>query len=1009
MTQQQRRSLFYRLLFVLLLTSGAVLCSASVHDIHLHTDSTPDYTSIEDYVATATGVWNEPEDQAIALWRWMVRSHLQTSHTREDGRPIWDPMLFYGSYPNTFCGYMAAYLTSFVDAMGGDWRHRYIELGDHTVAEVSWDAGATWHMFDTSMVVYARRHDGSVASCDDIAAASSCSLSDFWGVSGDEPGHLYMFHTTQECMTNPPDPNQSGDLGFPSGYRKACDNPIPNSRTLRNGADSYTSGFETQTAYTHVRRGWVNRLNLKPNQTYTRSWTPLGSGSEYARLTSHGDDPNDTSTPSNIRSNGFWEINPDLSDPGVRSDLHHLVGIVHRSVDGGTGPALRPAVGNGSAEIIAKLDAFNVVTSARIYLEGERGAGDQVALQISRDAGCSWTTVHSPAAGSFSGWHDLDSSLVGGAFEVLVRVLLEPDSTRLDCGIDVLGIDAITQLNRMTLPRLQRGSNQIRFAAGPAVETLALRPTLHLGAEYHWSNSADSHWGLTSRDDANGYSNAILVPTLADQEGVVTWRIDTPTDMTDFEFGGSFITRASGTSDDVQLQFSWDGETFVNDQRYNSESSPTWDGRLFATPDAIPSGQRSVWLRYNLHGSVDAAWNSTGIQEALLQVRHEAYEPVFDPVEVTWSWIEHRSTGDVAREHTRIVTDPTDNWAINVGGFRDPTMVSITTRLDDGSASEGYSDGENVGTGAGYDKIIITDSWENDVALGRPYTASRPATASNPDDGGTELTDGTVIPPTNWTTSFLVMGQAAYWDGDAPLTVTVDLESPRSIKAVRVTTHQPNAEYGHAGTITVTGISGGSTSHLGVIQHDDIWSPPGDHLDWGYQRSGNFTDLPAGGRLTYGYWLVLDQPVTADEIQLDMLPLAGHGLGISEIQVFSDISVGDWPDREVDLIGGPATALDPTHDDIPLPIGKLNVAPNPANPGTTITYSVARPGPVSLQLMDLRGRVVRTLLDGWRASGSYRARWDGRDDQGHALSSGRYLAVFTQPDSQSVGHITLVR
>lgn len=192
-----RNSLAFLILIALILTS-AVVAVASVHNIHLHTDSTPDYVSIDDYVATVTSAWSDPEDQAIAFWRWMTRSHLQKSNTFEDKAPIWDPMQFYGSYPNANCGYVSSYLTAFADRMGGDWRHRYVELADHTVAELSWDAGATWHMFDTSMVMYARRHDGQIASCADIAAATSCELSDFWGSTGAEPGHLYFYHGAQE-------------------------------------------------------------------------------------------------------------------------------------------------------------------------------------------------------------------------------------------------------------------------------------------------------------------------------------------------------------------------------------------------------------------------------------------------------------------------------------------------------------------------------------------------------------------------------------------------------------------------------------------------------------------------------------------------------------------------------------------------------------------------------------------------------------------------------------------
>ena len=117
-----------------IVAATAIPAAASVHNIHLYTDSTPDYVSREDFLQTATGVWDDPQDQAIAIWRWMVRGHRQTHATREDERPLFDPIHFYNSYANTFCGYMAGFYTSFIDAEGGAWRHRYVELGDHSVA-----------------------------------------------------------------------------------------------------------------------------------------------------------------------------------------------------------------------------------------------------------------------------------------------------------------------------------------------------------------------------------------------------------------------------------------------------------------------------------------------------------------------------------------------------------------------------------------------------------------------------------------------------------------------------------------------------------------------------------------------------------------------------------------------------------------------------------------------------------------------------------------------------------
>ncbi|HEU4726130.1 MAG TPA: FlgD immunoglobulin-like domain containing protein [Candidatus Eisenbacteria bacterium] len=65
-------------------------------------------------------------------------------------------------------------------------------------------------------------------------------------------------------------------------------------------------------------------------------------------------------------------------------------------------------------------------------------------------------------------------------------------------------------------------------------------------------------------------------------------------------------------------------------------------------------------------------------------------------------------------------------------------------------------------------------------------------------------------------------------------------------------------------------------------------------------------------------------------------------------------------------------------------------APNPFNPATVIPYEVGRAARVRLQVFDVRGRLVRTLVDASQRPGRYDARWDGRDAGGRGVASGRY-------------------
>jgi hypothetical protein len=66
--------------------------------------------------------------------------------------------------------------------------------------------------------------------------------------------------------------------------------------------------------------------------------------------------------------------------------------------------------------------------------------------------------------------------------------------------------------------------------------------------------------------------------------------------------------------------------------------------------------------------------------------------------------------------------------------------------------------------------------------------------------------------------------------------------------------------------------------------------------------------------------------------------------------------------------------------------------PNPFNPTTTIRFDVPDVNlPVRLQIFDVGGRLVRTLVDGFVDARSHSVRWDGRDDRGVEVATGVYL------------------
>ena len=86
--------------------------------------------------------------------------------------------------------------------------------------------------------------------------------------------------------------------------------------------------------------------------------------------------------------------------------------------------------------------------------------------------------------------------------------------------------------------------------------------------------------------------------------------------------------------------------------------------------------------------------------------------------------------------------------------------------------------------------------------------------------------------------------------------------------------------------------------------------------------------------------------------------------------------------------------------------------PNPFNPRTTIPYAVPatlHPQHVKLVVLDVAGRVVRTLVDKEQAGGAYDVDWDGQDDRGELVSSGIYFSVLDVAGERRAGKMVLLK
>jgi flagellar hook assembly protein FlgD len=125
-----------------------------------------------------------------------------------------------------------------------------------------------------------------------------------------------------------------------------------------------------------------------------------------------------------------------------------------------------------------------------------------------------------------------------------------------------------------------------------------------------------------------------------------------------------------------------------------------------------------------------------------------------------------------------------------------------------------------------------------------------------------------------------------------------------------------------------------------------------------------------------------------------------HSYSFTDKELFSHGTYYYWL-QVADIDGsesyhGPATLVytgdnEPALPSIPTVTELRSIFPNPFNPNTNLSYSLAEEAEVSVKIYNARGQLVRTLNEGRKAVGHHSAAWDGKDDRGQNQSTGVYF------------------
>lgn len=128
---------------------------------------------------------------------------------------------------------------------------------------------------------------------------------------------------------------------------------------------------------------------------------------------------------------------------------------------------------------------------------------------------------------------------------------------------------------------------------------------------------------------------------------------------------------------------------------------------------------------------------------------------------------------------------------------------------------------------------------------------------------------------------------------------------------------------------------------------------------------------------------------------------------ITGIQHFTFGNYKIEPRNESDVVPKPVSVEDNPAQ--PFTFDLAQNYPNPFNPQTTIKFSLAKRGKVTIQIYNVLGQKIKTLIDAVKPAGAYSIVWDGKNDIGLPVSSGVYFYKMKSADFVEVRKMLLLK
>lgn len=624
------------------------------------------FQEIEDCVAFATEGLTNPQDQALALFRWLLMHQYHLMSPQECVHPgesvdtddsnservVYDANRSRFSYGYGLCGTVHAWNEPYWQALGMPARRR--AFPGHTNSEVFYDG--SWHAFDTDMAGILFRPDGVVAGYEDIIADPRLITS----VKPPYPHYPFAWPGDFEAMKQ----------GWTQVTRGG------------NWFKMYNGGYAAHPGIVHLRAGetWTRYFDRDhfggPDE---RRFWHHGKGGPYRPWTfvnlddiAHdGDKVNARGNAS--YANGEFIYTPPLGDERFREGVSRAASNLGSRA---SSPRLHSVDGQPTSVVFSHFSPYVIAGKPRdganpmtapatdgLVLVG-KFIGD-VSGRVSVDGGLTWRAValaESPRDAA-NGRTRVDlTDHVKGTYGWLLRFEWSGAA-----GIDELSFTTTTQVSQAIYPRLTADGSTVQYRAASRAVVAAL-PNFTLP-----ESECQRFEEVSLRSDNVVYhglagGSRLAYETTNNRVGQVVFRLESPRPLREVRAAMRYSVRSpSPPGSEFSLEVSTDGgqswrAMAKSDIPDDNEFSSGWLAGRAELPD---NEATTALVRCNLY----AGGYRTGLLQVQLYGIHDTAPP--QPLELEYAWEE---AGEPKRWQTKL---PAGTESTK---FQIPTGATVTDR-----------------------------------------------------------------------------------------------------------------------------------------------------------------------------------------------------------------------------------------------------------------------------------------------------------------------------------------